>query len=211
MNRIRILIADDHRLIREAWTQILNKDERFHVIASCGDSETAIQYTKTMFPDIVLMDINIKPFSGLEATEKIKKLCPLSYVIGVSVFTQPTYAKKMFQFGAMGYVTKNSSYEELAEAIIEVSKGNKYISNDIKEQLSENLFATNPQVAADIYSLTVREMEIVNLIKQGYSSKEIATQLKISFKTTEVHRHNILKKLGLRNSAALVNLISKMP
>ena len=120
--------------------------------------------------------------------------------------SQPAYAKKMLQVGAVGYVTKNSSKEEMINAIIEVSKGNKFICDEVKTILSEQVLGDD--VKPNINLLSQREVEIIDLIKQGLSSKEIASKLDITLKTVEVHRHNILKKLNLKNTAALVNFIN---
>ncbi len=207
MEKITILIADDHKLIRETWTYILNSDERFEVVAECGDAEQAVELAKELSPDIVLMDINMAPFNGFEATEKIRKVSPETKIIGVSMHSQPAYAKKMLQVGARGYVTKNSSKEEMFTAISEVFRGNKYVCDEIKTIISDQLLEDNQDVPS-INSLTEREMQIIHHIREGHSSKEIATQLDISLKTVEVHRHNILKKLKLKNSASLVNFIN---
>ncbi len=207
MEKITILIADDHKLIRETWTYILNGDPRFQVVAECGDSEQAVELTKQKRPHIVLMDINMTPFNGFEATEKIRRVSPGSKIIGVSMHSQPAYAKKMLQVGARGYVTKNSSKEEMFTAIIEVFKGNKYVCDEIKTIISDQLLDENQDIPS-INSLTEREIQIINHIREGLSSKEIASRLEISLKTVEVHRHNILKKLKLKNSASLVNFIN---
>src|SRR3982751_5108999 len=207
MEKISVLIADDHKLIRETWSFILNNDPRFTVVAECGDSEQAVEMAKNKKPQIVLMDINMMPISGFEATERIRKVSPLSKVIGVSMHSQPAYAKKMLQIGAKGYVTKNSSKEEMIKAIMEVHKGNKFICDEIKNIISDQLINEQPD-GPNINSLTEREIQIINYIKEGSSSKEIATSLNISLKTVEVHRHNILKKLKLKNSASLVNFIN---
>src|SRR5688572_2846669 len=206
MEKISILIADDHKLIRETWSFILNNDTRFLVVAECGDSEQAVEMARTKKPQIVLMDINMTPISGFEATEKIRKVSPGSKVIGVSMHSQPAYAKKMLQIGAKGYVTKNSSRDEMFKAILEVHKGNRYICDEVKNILSEQIMDDGP--SQGINALSERELQIVKLIKEGFSSKEISVQLSISLKTVEVHRHNILKKLNLKNSAALVNYIN---
>src|SRR6476661_8638699 len=207
MEKISVLIADDHKLIRETWSFILNNDPRFIVVAECGDSEQAVEMAKSKKPMIVLMDINMLPISGFEATEKIRKVSPASKIIGISMHSQPAYAKKMLQIGARGYVTKNSSKEEMIRAIIEVNNGNKYICDEIKNNISEMVLEENKDIP-NVNALTDREIQIINLIKQGLSSKEIATELAISLKTVEVHRHNVLKKLKLKNSASLVNFIS---
>lgn len=208
MDKISVLIADDHKLIRETWSYILNSDPRFNVIAECGDAADAVELAKNKRPNIILMDINMAPFSGFEATEKIRKYAPGSKIIGVSMHSQPAYAKKMLQVGARGYVTKNSSKEEMIKAIMEVYGGNKFICEEIKNIISDQLL-TDPQTdTPNINALTEREIQIINYIKEGSSSKEIATALNISLKTVEVHRHNILKKLKLKNSASLVNFIN---
>jgi DNA-binding NarL/FixJ family response regulator len=208
MGKIRILIADDHKLVREIWTSFLNSDERFDVIASTGDSAEAVELSRLHNPDIVLMDINLGPFSGIEAAQQIRYVTHgSSRVLGVSIYSQPVYAKRILQTGAMGYVTKNSSTEEMVQAILAVHNGNKFICAEIKNIISENMLEENAG-KPDISCLTDREMEIINRVKQGESSKEIAAYLQISLKTVEVHRHNILKKLNLKNSAALVNFIN---
>jgi DNA-binding NarL/FixJ family response regulator len=205
--KIRILIADDHKMIREAWKNFLDNDGRFDVIAVTGNSEEAINLARIHKPDIILMDINIEPFSGLEATLKIKAVQPRARIIGVSMYSQSAYAKKMMQNGAMGYVTKNSPKEEMVIAITQVHAGHKYICNEIKNIISDNLFE-NVKTEPDISKLTKRELEITHLIKQGKTSKEIGELFGIAVKTIEVHRHNILKKMNLTNSSALVNLLN---
>jgi DNA-binding NarL/FixJ family response regulator len=207
MEKITIMIADDHKLIRDTWSFVLNGDERFHVIAECGDSEEAVRQAKILRPQIILMDINMTPFTGFEATEQIRKYSPGSRIIGISMHSQPAYAKKMLQVGARGYVTKNSSKDEMINAILEVNNGNRYICEEIKTIISEQLMDEKTE-APNINTLTDREIQIINFIKEGSSSKEIATKLNISLKTVEVHRHNILKKLKLKNSASLVNFIN---
>jgi DNA-binding NarL/FixJ family response regulator len=207
MEKISVLIADDHKLIRETWSYILNNDPRFEVVAECGDSEQAVEMSKVKRPQIVLMDINMMPISGFEATERIRKVSPMSKVIGVSMHSQPAYAKKMLQIGAKGYVTKNSSKEEMIKAIMEVHLGNKYVCEEIKNNISDQVLEENSDTP-NVNALTEREIQIINLIKEGQSSKEIAGVLAISLKTVEVHRHNILKKLKLKNSASLVNFMN---
>jgi DNA-binding NarL/FixJ family response regulator len=206
---ISILIADDHKLIRETWTYILNSDTRFKVIGSCSNSEDAVKMSKQKHPNVVLMDINMIPFSGIEATRQIREVSPQSYVIGVTMHSQPSYAKKMMQHGASGYVTKNSSREEMVNAILEVSKGNKFLCEEIKELITES--NQDPKALSAINTLTEREMDVVNMIVQGSQSKDISAKLNISIKTVEVHRHNIFKKLNLKNSVALIHFMNNSP
>ncbi|MBI2730371.1 MAG: response regulator transcription factor [Sphingobacteriales bacterium] len=206
MEKITILIADDHKLIRETWSFILNSDSRFIVADQCASGEEAVRLCKEKRPDVVLMDINMSEMNGIDATEQIRKHSPLSKIIAVSMHNQPAYVKKMMRLGAMGYITKNSPVEELVNAIIQVYGGNKYICEEMKVILSDQALVENEKQGLN--SLSEREIEIVGHIKNGLSSKEISGKLDISLKTVEVHRHNILKKLNLKNSASLVNLVN---
>lgn len=208
MSKIRVLIADEYKLNRDTWAYMLNNDERFTVVAECGNAEDAVKLAGGQNPDVVLMDINTPVFAGLEATQKIRRQHPSSQVISVSSFSQPLYVKKMLQMGAKGYITKNSSKEEMIYAILEVSQGKKYICNEVKTIISEQTLGEEDDKQPDINAITNRELEIITQIKEGSSSKEIAAKLFISLRTVEVHRHNILKKLKLKNTASLINFIN---
>lgn len=204
MEKITIMLVDDHKLIRESWSYILNSDNRFKVVGETSNANDAVEIAKSEKPRIVLMDINMTPVNGFEATKMVRKYSPGSRVIGISMHSMPTYAKRMLQIGAMGYVTKNSSKDELVTAIMEVNGGKKYVCDEIKNILAQQELEDESS-PPDLNSLSKREIDIVQLIKEGLSSKEIAQRLDISLKTVEVHRYNILKKLNLKNTAALVN------
>jgi DNA-binding NarL/FixJ family response regulator len=205
--KISILLVDDHKLIRDSWSYILNSDSRFKVVGAAGTADEALELAKGKHPKIVLMDLNMSPVSGFDITKLIRRHSPDSNIIGVSMHTMPVYARKMMQLGAMGYVTKNSSKEEMISAIMEVSSGRKYVCDEVKNILAEQELE-NKNTHPDMNALTQREIDIVQLIKDGFSSREIAEKLEISLKTVEVHRYNILKKLNLKNTAALVNFIN---
>lgn len=208
MEKITILIADDHTLVRETWSYMLNTDPRFEVIAETSNGEEAVEVAKQKRPDIVIMDINMPGMNGLEATQLIRKFSPGSKILGVSLHTQPAYVRKMLQKGATGYVTKNSSCEELFKAIMEIKDNRIYICDEIKNILS-NQALNEDNKQNGLNSLSTREIEVIGFIKQGFSSKKIAEVLEISVKTVEVHRYNVLKKLNLKNVASLVNYINK--
>lgn len=207
MKKITILITEDHTLVRQTWNCLLNSDPRLQVIADCGSGEAAVELATKMRPDVVIMGIDLRGINGIEATQLIRKYSPGSKILGVSLHTQPAYARKMMQQGAMGYVTKNSSSEELIKAIIEVYNNRKYICEEIKTILSEQMIHGEPLTDV-LNSLSKREIDIIGYIKQGLTSKEIADAICRSAKTVEVHRYNILKKLNLKNVAALVNFIN---
>ncbi len=207
MKQISIILVDDHKLIRDSWSFILNSDSRFTVVGETNNGEEAVEIVKNIKPDVILMDVNMAPVNGFDATRQIMKLSPGSKVIAVSMHTMPAYAKRMMQLGAMGYVTKNSSKDEMIKAILEVYEGRKYICEEVKNILAQKELEEE-ESPTDMNNLSRREIDIIKLIKEGLSSKEIASQLDISLKTVEVHRYNILKKLKLRNTAALVNFIN---
>ena len=207
MDIITILLVDDHKLIRESWAFILNSDPRFLVIGETSDVEEAVEIARIKVPRIILMDINMAPVNGFEATRMLQKSSPESRVIGISMHSMPAYARKMLQIGAMGYVTKNSSKDELLKAITEVDRGKKYVCAEVKNILASQELE-NDGSQPDMNVLSRREIEVVQQIKEGLSSKEIAQKLDISLKTVEVHRYNILKKLHLKNTAVLVNFMN---
>src|SRR5690349_12405522 len=137
MAPITLLIADDHALLREAWTFLLNSDARFRVVAECADAESAIEQCKILRPQIVLLDINFPGMSGLDAVPLILQSSPESKIVGISIHNSPGIIRKMIKQGARGYVAKNSTKEEMIEAIISVNEGKNYLCQYMKEQISQ--------------------------------------------------------------------------
>lgn len=207
MGKITVLIVDDHTLIRETWSFLLGRNENFEVIGEVGDGQQAIDMARDKRPNIVLLDINMTPLNGFDILKMIRKQSPGSKIIAVSMHSQPAYAKKMLRLGAKGYVTKNSPRQEMLDAIMEVTKGNVYICQEVKNILSDQML-NEEDTSAGLNQLSEREIEVINHIRDGLSSKEIADKLAISIKTVEVHRHNILKKLKVKNTASLINYIN---
>jgi two-component system invasion response regulator UvrY len=207
MAKITVLIVDDHTLIRETWSFLLGRNENFEVIAEVGDGQKAIDIARDKRPNIILLDINMSPMNGFDVLKMVRKQSPGSKVIAVSMHSQPAYAKKMLRMGAKGYVTKNSPRQEMLDAIMEVNNGNVYICQEVKNILSDQMLNEEDNTAG-LNQLSEREIEVINQIRDGLSSKEIAERLEISIKTVEVHRHNILKKLKVKNTASLINYIN---
>lgn len=206
---IKIFIVDDHTLLRQALRIALESNPKFSIVGEAGSGEEAVQLVHGLKPDVITMDINLTGINGIEATKRIRKILPGGKILGVSQHTHPSYALKMMQAGASGYVTKTSSKDEMVKAITEVQEGKKYLCAEIKNNLSNDL--TSDKEKTEINSLSARELEVIRYIKQGNSSKEIAQALFRSVKTVEVHRYNILRKLKLKNAAALVNFINNHP
>lgn len=133
--RIRLVIVDDHEIMRETWKMILQRDSRIEVIAECTSGEEAIACAEKEDPDVMLMDINMSPVNGFEATRKIARTKPSIKIIGLSINNLPTYARNLMQLGAKGYMTKNSSAEEMINAIVTVCNGGTYICEEVRVQM----------------------------------------------------------------------------
>jgi DNA-binding NarL/FixJ family response regulator len=135
MKPITIIFVDDHPLIRKAWAFILKHDPRFKLIASCESGEEAIEKSKQLCPDVVIMDIRLKGISGIEATRLIRKNCPGTQIIGLSFHSQPHHAQEIIENGAMGYLTKLSNPEEIFKAILDVQQGKSYVCKEMEGRL----------------------------------------------------------------------------
>lgn len=204
-NKISILIAEDHILVRDAWALMLNNDPRFCVIAVAGSADETIKKSHELKPDLVILDINLPGKSGIEAVASILEYSPGTRILGASCHTNPAYARLIIQNGGSGYITKTSTFQEMITAILEISENRKYICKEVYDILAESSKKTGVTGSS---SLSQREMEVIEYIKNGNTSKQIAGALNISHKTIEVHRYNILKKLNLSNVAALVNYVN---
>ena len=201
IKKISIMLVDDHTLIRESWRALLATIENMEIVAECGDGRLAGELAKNARPNIVLLDLNMKPMNGFEVLKIIRRLSPLSKIIGLSMRSEPVFAKKFLRSGAKGYLTKNSPRHEMIDAINEVNKGNSYICQEVQTLLS---LQTSDNKPPDINCLSASELQLLRLLSDGDTSKEIAEKSGITVKTVEVHRHNILKKLKLRNTTALI-------
>jgi two-component system, NarL family, invasion response regulator UvrY len=200
------MIVDDHTLIRETWSSLLRTIPNFEIVGESGDGQQAAEMAKHTRPDIVLLDINMEPVNGFEVLKMIRRLSPASKIIGLSMRSEPAYAKKLIRLGAKGYVTKNSPRTEMLEAIEEVSNGNIYICQEVKAAISEQ--KKDGYRDQGVNALSGRELQVLRLLSAGGSSKDLATELGIAVKTVEVHRHNILRKLNLKNTLSLINFIN---
>lgn len=206
MKKTTVMIVDDHELLQDTWSLLLTSSEKYEVVGKSGNGEDAIEMAGDKRPDIMLVDINMTPMNGFEVLQQVRKFSPGTKVIGVSMHSQPAYAKKMLREGAKGYITKNSSSEEFLFGINEVAEGRQYVCKQVKDILAEQVLGGDKSVGVE--ALSKRELEVIGYLRDGLTSKEIANILSIASKTIEVHRHNILKKLGVKNSAGLIQLIN---
>jgi two-component system invasion response regulator UvrY len=210
MKKTKLFLVDDHRMMIDMWGTLLNADSNFEVVGHAFDGESAFEGIKTTMPNVILMDITLPGISGIELTKTIKEKFPNVKVLGVSMHTNILLIKQLLLNGASGYVSKTSSFEEMSNAIIMVNNGNRYICKDVKDYITNQVInEQDSDPAFKINQLTKRELEIVNMIKDGYSSKEIGDRLFISKRTVEVHRYNIFRKLDVNNITSLIKVTNR--
>lgn len=207
MNKIRVVIADDHAMVREGLKQILELEQDIVVVAQASNGEEAVKLAKECHPDVILMDINMPGMNGLQAIKEMKTKNVPTRIIVLTIHEDREYLFKTLQMGAEGYVLKDADSAVLVEAVRSVSKGQSYIqSNMTKELVREfNRVTINEKGKSEENNLTARELEVLELIAEGMINKEIAKCLFISEKTVKNHVSNIFKKLNVsdRTQAAI--------
>ena len=205
MSRIKLLLADDHILVRRGIMALLEKEKDIEIIGEAENGREAVKKAKQLSPDVVLMDISMPSLNGIEATYQIKKLNIDTKVLIVTMHETEEYVSKILHAGAYGYVIKNASPAELLSAIRAVHKGEYFLSPQITKKLITR-FINKPKTKVTsnrIDNLTEREREIIQLIAEGNSNRKIAEILFISKKTVENHRTNLMKKLDIHNVVEL--------
>lgn len=210
MKKTKLFLVDDHKMMIDMWSALLNADANFEIVGSAMDAESAFELIKEALPQVVIMDITLPGMSGIELTKLVKEKFPTIKVLGVSMHTNILLIKQMLINGASGYVSKTSSFEEMSQAILVVQNGQRFICKDVKDYITNQVISEEEgDPAFKINQLTKRELEIVNMIKEGHSSKEIAEKLFISKRTVEVHRYNIFRKLDVNNITSLIKVTNK--
>ena len=197
--RIRVLIADDHALIREGLRSLLATQANIEVVSIAANGREAVREVQRLRPEIVLMDINMPELNGLEATRQIAERCPSVKVVILSMHATVEHYYQAARTGAWGYLLKESAFEEVAAAIRSVHAGKRFVSTRIAQSFQTKLASTSP-----IDSLSRREREILQLVAEGQSSAKIATLISISPKSVETYRSRLMQKLGLHGLAEMV-------
>jgi two-component system invasion response regulator UvrY len=188
----------------------LGADPKFEIVGSALNAEAALSDIQTLIPNVVLLDITLPGVSGIELAKSLREKAPTAKILGVSMHTNIILIKQMLMNGASGYVSKTSSFDEMRTAIISVYEGQRYICRDVKDYITNQVISEQQSDPAyRINQLTKRELEIVNMIKDGYSSREISEKLFISKRTVEVHRYNIFKKLDINNITSLIRVTNQ--
>jgi two-component system NarL family response regulator len=197
----RVMLVEDHRMVREALRDVLSKVPDIEVVAEAGDGREALEHVRTTRLDVVVLDITLPDFNGIEVTTRMRDQGCQAKVIALSAFSDKRFVKAMLRAGASGYVTKSAAGTELVQAIRSVAAGQGYFSPDIAGTLATEM-RDAPGKGASL-ALTRREREVLRLIAEGLRSQAIAAHLKVSVATVDVHRRNLMRKLALRSVADL--------
>lgn len=206
MARPRVLIADDHRLLREAFAQLLGAE--CEVVGAVADGRAVLAAAPGLRPDVVVLDVAMPLLNGLDAARQLKRLMPDVKVIFLTMSEDPDVAAEAFRAGASGYLLKNSAASELLQAIREVSRGRSYVTPLATRGLVDTLLH-RPEPAGKPAELSPRQREVLQLLAEGHTMKEIARVLKITPRTVAFHKYSMMEQLGITSSAELVQFAVK--
>jgi DNA-binding NarL/FixJ family response regulator len=204
MEKIKIILADDHILVREGFKSLLSKKKEFEVVGEAENGEELLELIDHTIADVLLIDISMPRLNGIEAIGQMKKINPNLKFIMLTMHEEAEYILKSIQAGANGYLLKNVESEELGNAIRTVAKGGKYFNAAISNIMIENISQWPGQNKEEPSELTAREKEILQYVADGLSTKLIADKLSISTRTVETHRVHIMRKLQVSNGAEMV-------
>ncbi len=205
MNKLRIMLAEDHATVREGLKMIIGAQADMEVVGEAADGRAAVSLAQELLPDIVVMDVSMPQLNGLKATDKLKQLCPQVKVLTLTRHTDDGYLQQLLRAGASGYVLKQSAAAELIHAIRAVAGGGKYLDPAVAGKVMGNYAGRSASPRGDAQgNVSDREAEVLRLIAWGHSNKEIAARLELSVKTVEVHKANAMKKLGMGSRIDIV-------
>jgi len=201
---IKVMIVDDHAIVRHGLSRSIQQQEDMEVVGQAGDGRAAVELAKKLTPNVVLMDVSMPYLNGIEATREILRESPETRVIALSMHSAKRYVREMFRAGASGYLLKDCEFDELVQTIRLIADGQTYISPSISRIVVENYAHKTQEEKDNAFAvLTQREREVLQLMAEGNSTKQIAMRLFISPKTVEAHRLRIMNKLDIDNVALL--------
>lgn len=206
MNKINLIVADDHQLFRDGLTALLKKHPILNVLATVEDGLELINtLKKDIIPDIILLDLSMPNMNGFEVLKTLRKKYKNIKAIAISMHDDGNYIAKCAQSGAYGYLLKNTDEEEVINAIKQVYNGHKYYNQELSKKMIDSMAEVK-----SLKKLTKKESEILELLSKGHTTKEIASKLYVSTRTVETHRSNMLKKLEVKNTVELINKASSL-
>ena len=201
---IKVVLTDDHMIIRDGLRALLERQPDMEVVAEADNGRTALKHVKELSPDIVIMDIGMRELNGIDATRQIVKMSPGVKVLALSMYSDKRFVKEMLKAGASGYMLKDSAFTELIDAIRVIVGSKIYISPGVASIVLEDYLEDSTERESSIRSLlTSREIEVLQLLAEGKSTKQIALSLSLSIKTIESRRARIMQKIGIDNIADL--------
>ncbi|PYS87962.1 MAG: DNA-binding response regulator [Acidobacteria bacterium] len=204
-NKLRVLIAEDHKTVREGIKLLVNGQADMEVIGEAGDGEAAIALFEKLQPDLIVMDISMPTLNGLKATKRLKAKFPNCKILTLTRHTDDGYLRQLIAAGASGYVLKQSAPSELINAIRSVGNGNSFLDPSLTQKVLGGYVSKTESLRGENHGdLSSRESEVLKLIAFGYSNKEIATRLNLSVKTVEAHKANSMRKLGIASRIDIV-------
>lgn len=204
---IRVLVVDDHQLVRVGTARLLSDIEGLEVIGLAESGEQAVEMVKDLKPDVVLMDVQMPGIGGLEATRRCLRVDQDLKIIAVTIYDEEPYPSKLLKVGAVGYLTKNASIDEMVRAIKIVLSGQRYLSSEIAQQLALRPFGG--EQASPFELLSGREMQITLMVIMGHAAPDISVKLSLSPKTVNSYRYRIFEKLNIKNDVGLTKLAIK--
>ena len=209
MDKIRVLLADDHYIVRNGIRTLIEGNEDMEVVGEASDGIEALEKVKNYSPDVLVMDISMPKLNGLDAAELVNKQYPQTKTLILSIYDNDDYVLKAIEVGALGYLLKDTSRDELLKAVRTVALGEKYFSGTVSSIIVNGYLhkARMPEsINSSKLKLSKKEKEVLKLIIQGMNSREIAEKLALSVRTIDNHRANMMKRVGVRNAAELVKL-----
>jgi len=214
MTTKRLLIVDDHPLFREGLKAILRRDPQFEVAGEAGSYAEGLRVAKACRPDLAILDISLPDRSGIQLARELRQMLPALAILMVSMHAKVDYVSEAIKVGALGYLTKDAATVSLIAGLNAVAAGLPYLDPTLSVEISRALLANKPRREEESHSaydsLTPREREVMRLVVEGLSNKEVAGALAISVKTAEHHRGSLMRKLGLQNSVELVRYASRL-
>ncbi len=208
MEKVQILIVDDHKIVRDGIKSLLKSEANLVIVGEAGNGQEAVDLINSPEQkiDLIIMDINMPVLDGIEATQQVKKSNPDIKVLALTMVNEQQHIRKMIEVGASGYILKSSSQQELNLAIQKIMEGSHYFSEEAAQSILQDM--VNPELskkAGDLHvQITDREKDVLRLIVDEYTNQEIAEELFISVRTVDAHRRNLLQKIGAKNTAGLV-------
>jgi DNA-binding NarL/FixJ family response regulator len=205
MKKLSILLADDHKIVREGLRMLVNAQADMEVVGEADNGRTAITVVRQLEPDVVVMDVSMPELNGLEATERLQRLCPGIKILILTRHRDDGYLQRMLQAGASGYVLKQSASDELVRAIRYVAGGKTYLDPEVTATVVGSAVGRHiARGSPPKKTLSLREGEVLRLVARGYLSKEVAARLQISIKTAEAHKANAMQKMGMKSRIDIV-------